>query len=252
MAFTDQSGVFIYKLLLTFQLMDQMAENDLMMIQKDGSVALTANWDAGSYEIRSQTFQSDIATGTAPFTVASTTVVTNLNADSVDGVHDGEFTPGDNTVTPSKLVYESDDFHDIGSVLHRKYKYTIGDGGIDNNSAEQLSTVATTTYEKLKETVLPSGLPAGTTLRIKFDIHRTPSVGTVYGKVYRNGSPVGTEQSTVSDTYVQKTEDISGWSQGDLLQIYGKTSGSGQSFIEDLLVTGTFEDSATVFTHQDP
>jgi len=87
MAFTDQSGIFIYKLLLTYQLMDQMAENDLMMIQKDGSIALTANWDAGSYEIRSQTFQSDIATGTAPFTVASTTVVTNLNADYVDGVH---------------------------------------------------------------------------------------------------------------------------------------------------------------------
>lgn len=46
---------------------------------------LTANWDAGSYKITAETFTSDIATGTAPFTVISTTKVTNLNADAVDG-----------------------------------------------------------------------------------------------------------------------------------------------------------------------
>lgn len=56
-------------------------------LKSDGSVALTANWDAGGFEIRSNTFQSDVATGTAPFTVASTTAVTNLNADQVDGQH---------------------------------------------------------------------------------------------------------------------------------------------------------------------
>jgi len=56
-------------------------------ILADGSQALTANWDAGAYEIRALTFESDVTTGTAPFTVASTTVVANLNADQVDG-HD--------------------------------------------------------------------------------------------------------------------------------------------------------------------
>jgi hypothetical protein len=53
----------------------------------DGTRALTANWDAGSFQIRAETFQSDKATGTAPLTVASTTVVTNLNADTVDAKH---------------------------------------------------------------------------------------------------------------------------------------------------------------------
>jgi len=48
--------------------------------------AQSGNWDAGGYEIRSLKFQSDQATGTAPFIVASTTKVTNLNADTVDGV----------------------------------------------------------------------------------------------------------------------------------------------------------------------
>ena len=55
------------------------------VLLKDGSVALTANWDAGAYEIRSATFESDIATGTAPLVVASTTKVANLNADLLDG-----------------------------------------------------------------------------------------------------------------------------------------------------------------------
>jgi hypothetical protein len=50
----------------------------------DGTTALTSNWDAGAYEIRALTFESDVTTGTAPFTVASTTKVTNLNADLLD------------------------------------------------------------------------------------------------------------------------------------------------------------------------
>ena len=54
-------------------------------ILADGTVSLTANWDAGSHEIRSNTFESDVTTGTAPLTVASTTVATNLNSDAVDG-----------------------------------------------------------------------------------------------------------------------------------------------------------------------
>lgn len=89
--YIDYSAWFSYKMLLTYQDQNQLGENDNViynaMLRKDGTVALTANWDAGGYEIRSQTFQSDTATGTAPFIVASTTVTTNLNADTVDGVH---------------------------------------------------------------------------------------------------------------------------------------------------------------------
>jgi len=50
-----------------------------------GARALTGNWDAGSFEILAETFQSDVATGTAPFTVASTTQVSNLNASFLEG-----------------------------------------------------------------------------------------------------------------------------------------------------------------------
>lgn len=50
-----------------------------------------ADIDFGSYEVRAQTFESDQATGTAPMVVASTTKVTNLNADQLDGCHDTTF-----------------------------------------------------------------------------------------------------------------------------------------------------------------
>jgi hypothetical protein len=51
----------------------------------DGTVALAANWDAGSYKITAEQLESDVTTGTAPLVVASTTKVTNLNADQLDG-----------------------------------------------------------------------------------------------------------------------------------------------------------------------
>jgi len=54
-------------------------------LKADGTVPLTANWDVGAYTITGLTFESDQTTGTAPFTVASTTVCTNLNADLLDG-----------------------------------------------------------------------------------------------------------------------------------------------------------------------
>jgi hypothetical protein len=68
--------------------MQAVASNALW---KDGSVALTANWDAGSFKITANQIESDVATGTAPFVVASTTEVENLKsatctlADAVEG-----------------------------------------------------------------------------------------------------------------------------------------------------------------------
>lgn len=46
----------------------------------------TNNLDMGNYSVLANTFTSTVSTGTAPFTVSSTTKVANLNADAVDGV----------------------------------------------------------------------------------------------------------------------------------------------------------------------
>lgn len=52
-----------------------------------GTRALTGDWDAGAYEIRAETFESDVATGTAPMTIASTTEVSNLHSDTATSLH---------------------------------------------------------------------------------------------------------------------------------------------------------------------
>ena len=49
----------------------------------DGTVPLTANWDVGAFTITGTQFTSDIATGTAPLVVSSTTEVANLKSATV-------------------------------------------------------------------------------------------------------------------------------------------------------------------------
>jgi len=79
------------------------AEGDLStldgaVLKKDGSVALTSDWDAGSHKITAEQFESDVATSTPPFIVASETVVDNLNADLLDGIEAAEFLQRDGSI----------------------------------------------------------------------------------------------------------------------------------------------------------
>ena len=50
-----------------------------------GGLTAEANLDIGAFTFRATQFVSDIATGTAPLSVSSTTKVDNLNADKLDG-----------------------------------------------------------------------------------------------------------------------------------------------------------------------
>lgn len=108
-------------------------------------------------------------------------------------------TPADGSITQAKLASAS-----AGNVLS-----CASDAEAQTNS---------TTYVKLKEIYVAKG----GSYRVKFDLRRGVS-GTAYGRVYRNGSPVGTEQ-TAGGTYETKSEDLGGWSAGDLCQVYAKHS----------------------------
>jgi len=74
------------------------------------------------------------------------------------------------------------------------------------------------TYVKVKEIKLGR---AGT-FRIKFALRSISGGDTAYGLVYKNGAAVGTEQTVIGTIPVTKSEDISGWSAGDLCQLYLK------------------------------
>lgn len=91
-ASTDQAGTIDHGALT-----GRSDDDHTQYLLANGTRALSANWDAGAFEIRAQTLESDVATGTAPLTVASTTVVTNLNADTVDGKDETAFVLVDGT-----------------------------------------------------------------------------------------------------------------------------------------------------------
>ena len=62
------------------------------------------------------------------------------------------------------------------------------------------------------------------TFRISFGLKIANAAYIAYGKVYKNGVAVGTEQTTSSDTYVTKSEDIAGFSGGDNVELYYHTN----------------------------
>lgn len=67
----------------------------------NGTIPLTADWDVGAYYITALRYISDVATGTSPLTVASTTLCSNLNADLLDGEEASAFEDADAAIVKS-------------------------------------------------------------------------------------------------------------------------------------------------------
>jgi hypothetical protein len=82
-------------------------------------------------------------------------------------------------------------------------------------------------WKKVKEFTLNSGQG---TLRIYFALaHTATDSDTAYATIYRNGSAVGTQRQADNNPYAG-SEDIAGWSKGDLVQIYAYDNGSSARF----------------------
>ena len=69
-------------------------------------------------------------------------------------------------------------------------------------------------------------------VRISFDLcsgpeHTSPRTG--YGRIYRNGSPYGTERATNSATYVTFTEDLL-FGPGDVIELYVCRQGDSDTY----------------------
>lgn len=116
---------------------------------------------------------------------------------------------------------------------------TAGDyflGGTFNIGVNPTSTTPTK--------VLEIYVPRSGTVRIKF--HLDGSYGTCYGQIYRNGSAVGTLRSTAAGTGTNYSEDISGWSTGDLCQLYVyNSSGANDTYGASLVIYEGTPDSTT-------
>ena len=118
------------------------------------------------------------------------------------------------------------DIHDtrIFTKLLTIHQTIVSDDLRDSN--DSIEAIPGTPYTKIKDIgPVPDGVLDGA-LRIKFAINET-STGTSYGRIYRNGVAVGTARSVTSDTYTTYSEDISGWHEGDTIELWGYHSLSG-------------------------
>jgi len=107
-------------------------------ITRDGATPLIDDWDAGPFEIRAETFESDVITGTAPLTVASTTLVSNLNADLLDGQEGTHFLDSANFTGTDWT-----DLTDAGATTLHKHDHGGLDGLGDDDHTQYLLANAT-------------------------------------------------------------------------------------------------------------
>lgn len=134
----------------------------------------------------------------------------------------------------------------------RVVKYELDDAVLHNNADEV--TTSTNSWVKRKETKL-THCPVGT-LRIQFQLKSGNGSYNAEARIYRNGEAVGTSRSTSNTAYQTYTEDIAGWSDGDLLQLYNY-QGSGYSYahVANLKVLGKYvamSERISGYVSQDP
>lgn len=106
-------------------------------------------------------------------------------------------------------------------------KYAISDDLLHSHDAEYWGTAAS--YTKKKTITLDTLSLSPSTIRVKFDL-KAESGTTGYGRVYKNGVAIGTEQSTTSTSYVTFSEDLS-FEMGDTLELWVKDGTAGSTFV---------------------
>jgi len=139
--------------------------------------------------------------------------LTGKDADSVDGNH------------ATDLVVKAETMYLVSNDIQIK------------DSTEESTT--SLTYVKLKEFTLPSAFPSNATIRVYFELRPDGFNKTVYGRIYRNGTAVGTKRTARNTDYVGFTEDISGWNPGDTVQLYAKCEDSSvPAYVRNFQIRG--------------
>ena len=163
-----------------------------------------------SGDIQANAFESTVATGTAPLTVASTTVVTNLNADALDGISSGSFLRSDAADTASSVITFS-----AAPVLENNISLSATETGatirtvlsIDGSDIFQIGSANNTTNIRSSGTVnVPSGnmvLDNNRTYQIK------DSGGTARVAAYIDGSNNLYLGNSTTTTIIQSASDFS-------------------------------------------
>lgn len=109
----------------------------------------------------------------------------------------------------------------------------IGVSGTVRNSDDTEKSTVATSYTKLKEVRLNAALAV---VRVSWRLKESGGASVWgFGRVYKNGVAVGTEQTTQDGVYHTYTDDLTGLVANDLIQVYCYTNNAGYPALTDQL-----------------
>jgi hypothetical protein len=111
-------------------------------------------------------------------------------------------------------------------------------GGTILRRDDTVAITTSTTYVKVKEFYVPKLIPKTSKLRIYFELRSGVAGASAYARIYRNGSPYGTERINNTTTYAPYTEDLE-FSEGDYIQIYAKCDEEGSTSVRNFRIQGS-------------
>lgn len=175
---------------------------------------------------------------------ASSTFLTMLNASSTF-IKTSYNSTYHNYAYNQSSIFATYDFETSGRNVSLLRNYTLSDDVLDNNQPDNSATSGSSI--KLKETRIDNGLGVNPkTIRIKYDFFASGGPGVPIPAasfdVRRNGVIVGLVQTAFDgDPYTTFSEDISGWKDGDLVQVYGSMISGTNMSVRNLTIAGKIE-----------
>lgn len=109
--------------------------------------------------------------------------------------------------------------------------YVASEDMIVANDAEKSSI--TVAYVKLKEIELVAPIVGTSLFRFKFDMKSSFAANHHYGRIYRNGVAIGTEQEWNAVNYNTFSEDIlaTNWEIGDTIELWVNIDNAGNGVV---------------------
>lgn len=127
------------------------------------------------------------------------------------------------------------------------FQYTIpettGDGTNYIHSHDANANIDYGSYTKVK-TITLAGFGTAVNLNIYFEMTST-STSKAFGKIYKNGSPIGTERTVdhqPSYTFAGFAETIGPFTDGDTIELWGyKTDTGSPNQVQNLRILGYYK-----------
>lgn len=117
-------------------------------------------------------------------------------------------------------------------------------------SNDTQKATAATTYTKVKSTKMNVNLTG--TIRVKYKLESRIGGGTANGKIYLNGSAIGTERTDNGAGTVFSEDFTLSLSPGDTIEIYAKANSGNDAYVKDFRIYYTISAATGIGTANDP